>query len=297
MFSGRRYGGQHVMRTIKLTIAYDGTAYAGWQVQPDRTTVQQTLENALEKVTGEWIRVLASGRTDAGVHALGQVVGFSTECKLPLDVLHRAIDANLPPDVAVLEVSEAPEGFHPISHAQRKRYRYAIHDGPVRDVFCRHYVWHYRRGRLDAEAMRRAAVALLGTHDFSSFETAGAERATSVRTVFDILVRRGRAGGLSQFSFDENGTVPFRPTQDCCNAPQLRSRGACSSDFDDSIVIEVEANGFLYNMVRTIVGTLVEVGCGKKPETWPGEVLRAVDRRTAGPTAPPQGLFLVRVEY
>ena len=286
MFSGRRYGGQHAMRTIKLTIAYDGTAYAGWQVQPDRTTVQQTLENALKKVTGERIRVLASGRTDAGVHALGQVVGFSTECKLPLDVLHRAIDANLPPDVAVLEAAEAPEGFHPISHARRKRYRYAIHDGPVRDVFQRHYAWHYRRGRLDAEAMRRAAVALLGTHDFSSFETAGAKRATSVRTVFDISIRRGRAGGLSQFSFDENGTVPFRPT----------NQGRVGQG-DDSIVIEVEADGFLYNMVRTIVGTLVEVGCGKRPESWPGEVLLAADRRAAGPTAPPQGLFLVKVEY
>ncbi|MCG2685014.1 MAG: tRNA pseudouridine(38-40) synthase TruA [Planctomycetales bacterium] len=288
MFSGRRYGGQPVMRTIKLTIAYDGTAYAGWQYQPDRTTVQQTLENALEKVTGERIRVLASGRTDAGVHALGQVVGFSTECKLPLDVLHRAINANLPPDVAVLEAAEAPEGFHPISHARRKRYRYAIHDGPVRDVFQRHYAWHYRRGRLDAEAMRRAAVALLGTHDFSSFETAGAKRATSVRTVFDISIRRGEGLGIRDWELG---------VRDCCNAPRLRSQGACSSDSDDSIVIEVEADGFLYNMVRTIVGTLVEVGCGKRPESWPGEVLRAADRRAAGPTAPPQGLFLVRVEY
>lgn len=280
MFSGRRYVGQHAMRTIKLTIAYDGTAYAGWQVQPDRTTVQQTLENALEKVTGERIRVLASGRTDAGVHALGQVVGFSTECKLPLDVLRRAINANLPPDVAVLKTAEAPEGFHPISHARRKRYRYAIHDGPVRDVFQRRYAWHYRRGRLDAEAMRRAAVALLGTHDFSSFETAGAKRATSVRTISDISVRRGRAGN---------------------KLPSPVGRGAGGEgrvgQGDDSIVIEVEADGFLYNMVRTIVGTLVEVGCGKRPETWPGEVLRSMDRRVAGPTAPPQGLFLVRVEY
>ncbi len=282
------------MRTIKLTIAYDGTAYAGWQVQPDRTTVQQTLEEALEKVTGERIRVLASGRTDAGVHALGQVVGFSTECKLPLDVFHRAINANLPPDVAVLDAVEAPEGFHPISHARRKRYRYAIHDGPVRDVFQRRYAWHYRRGRLDAEAMRRAAAALLGTHDFSSFETSGAERATSVRTIFDISVRRGRAGG-------ENEGLGIRDrgleVRDCYNAPRLRSRGACSSDSDDFIIIEVEADGFLYNMVRTIVGTLVEVGCGKRPESWPGEVLRSMDRRVAGPTAPPQGLFLVYVKY
>lgn len=268
------------MRTIKLIIAYDGTAYAGWQVQPDQTTIQQTLENALEKVTGQQIRVLASGRTDAGVHALGQVVGFSTECELPLDVLHRAIDANLPPDVAVLDLVEAPEGFHPISHAQRKRYRYVIHDGPVRDVFQRRYAWHYRRGRLDAEAMSRAAVLLLGTHDFKSFETAGAERATSVRTIFDISVRRGRAESI---------------------LPSLSGRGAGgegrAGEGDDCITIEVEADGFLYNMVRAIVGTLVEVGCGKRPEHWLGEVLSAVDRRAAGPTAPPQGLFLVKVDY
>jgi tRNA pseudouridine38-40 synthase len=253
------------MRTLKLILVYDGTAYAGWQVQPDQPTVQETLETALERVAGEKIRVLASGRTDAGVHALGQVVGFQTDSKLSPDDLRRALNANLPEDVVVAEVAEAPEGFHPISHARRKRYHYTIHDGPVRDVFQRRFIWHYNAGRLDAEAMHRAAVGLLGTHDFRSFETAGAERSTSVRTVFDIFVRRGQA-----------------------------PRGL---DSDDFITIEIEANGFLYNMVRAIVGTLLEVGRGRRPETWPAEVLRAADRRTAGPTAPPQGLTLVKVEY
>ncbi len=182
------------MRTIKLTLAYDGTAYAGWQFQPDRMSVQQTLESALERVTGERIRVLASGRTDAGVHALGQVVGFQTASTLPPEVLRRAINANLPEDVAVLEVAEAPEGFHPTGSVRRKRYRYVIHDGPVRNVFARRYAWHYIHGRLDAAAMQRAAAALLGTHDFRSFKSAGAERATSVRTIFDIRVERGRGG-------------------------------------------------------------------------------------------------------
>ncbi len=182
------------MRTIKLTLAYDGTAYAGWQFQPDRMSVQQTLESALERVTGERIRVLASGRTDAGVHALGQVVGFQTASTLPPEVLRRAINANLPEDVAVLEVAEVPEGFHPTGSVRRKRYRYVIHDGPVRNVFARRYAWHYIHGRLDAAAMQRAAAALLGTHDFRSFKSAGAERATSVRTIFDIRVERGRAG-------------------------------------------------------------------------------------------------------
>ncbi|MEN6459592.1 MAG: tRNA pseudouridine(38-40) synthase TruA [Thermoguttaceae bacterium] len=253
------------MRTLKITIAYDGTDYAGWQFQPDRPTVQQTLEAALATVTREQIRVLASGRTDAGVHALAQVVGFQTDSTLPLDVLRRALNANLPEDIAVLQVEEAPDGFHAISHVVRKRYRYVIHDGPVRDVFGRRYTWHYVHGRLDAEAMQRAAVSLLGTHDFRSFETSGAERATSVRTVFAISVERGRAGGLA--------------------------------DLEDHITIEVEADGFLYNMVRAIVGTLVEVGRGRRPVEWPGDVLQAMNRRAAGPTAPPQGLSLLRVEY
>ncbi len=248
------------MRTLKLTLLYDGTAYAGWQVQPGQVTVQGTLEAAIGKVTGQAVRVLASGRTDAGVHALGQVVGFSSETDLPTDVLRRALNAELPHDLAVLDVAEVPDGFHAVRDAVRKRYRYVIHDGLVREVFRRRYCWHHTHGRLDAEAMNRAAQVLLGTHDFSSFETSGAERESSVRTVSDISVERGRGG-------------------EC-----------------DWITLEIEANGFLYNMVRAIVGTLVEVGRGARPESWPGEVLRAADRRIAGPTAPPQGLFLVNVD-
>lgn len=309
------------MRTIKLTIAYDGTAYAGWQYQPDRMSVQETLENALNKVTGERIRVLASGRTDAGVHALGQVVGFRTECKLPPDALLRAINANLPPDMAVLDAAEVPDGFHPISHARRKRYRYVIHDGPVRDIFSRNHVWHCCYGRLDAEAMNRAAAALLGTHDFSSFESAGAPRETSVRTIFAIGVERGRAGqgrglgdGGGGLGIRRCGNAEMRECgkwkrpataiagdmktpRDCGRGGRAGRAGKGDNPQSDCIIIEVEADGFLYNMVRAIVGTLVEVGRGKRPESWPGEVLRAADRRAAGPTAPPQGLFLVNVEY
>ena len=158
------------MRCIKLTLAYDGTAYAGWQSQPDRTTVQGTLEAAIQKIVGHPARTLASGRTDAGVHALGQAATFHTDSPLTVDVLRRALNAELPRDVAVLAVEEMPEGFHPIRDAQRKRYRYLIHDGPVRDVFRRGYCWQYVYGRLDAGAMHRAAAPLLGTHDFSSFE-------------------------------------------------------------------------------------------------------------------------------
>jgi len=258
-----------MMRTLKLTIAYDGTNYAGWQYQENTPTVQNTLEDAIEKITGQKTRVLASGRTDAGVHALGQVVRLRTESALPPEVFLRALNAHLPHDIAVLDVAEAPADFHPIAYVVRKRYRYVIYDGPIRDVFCRQYAWHYDYGQLDADAMLRAAAALVGTHDFSSFESSGAKRKTSVRTVFDLRVERS-------------------------NGPPTEQN---KSENDDFITIEVEADGFLYNMVRAIVGTLVQVGRGKQPESWPGEVLQAKNRSAAGPTAPPQGLFLVRVEY
>jgi tRNA pseudouridine38-40 synthase len=248
------------MRTVKLTLAYDGTAYAGWQVQPGEKTVQGAVEQALAKITGQSIRAIASGRTDAGVHALAQVVSFRTENRLSCEVLRRALNAELPRDVAALEVVEAADGFHAVRDAVRKRYRYLIHDGPVRDVFRRRYCWQYPN-RLDVDKMGRAAQTLVGTHDFSSFETSGAERENSVRTVYELSVERGRAGQ------------------------------------HDLVTIEVEANGFLYNMVRAIVGTLVEVGRGAEAESWVADVLAAADRRAAGPNAPPQGLVLVRVDY
>jgi len=254
------------LRVLRLTLAYDGTAYAGWQVQPGHPTIQEALETAIRQITGEQGRTLASGRTDAGVHALGQVVSVRTETKLPPEVLLRALNAMLPDDISVLDAAEAPEDFHPIRDATAKRYRYVIHNGPVREVFARHYAWHYAHGRLDAEAMVRAAKPLRGTHDFSSFESSGAERKTSVRTVTDLTV---------------------------CRGPDPWGRGAAR----DWITLEIEADGFLYNMVRTIVGTLVEVGRGAQDESWPAEVLTVADRRKAGPTAPPQGLFLVHVEY
>lgn len=248
------------MRFFKLTLAYDGTNYAGWQWQPNLPTVQGALETALKSVTGESIRIIASGRTDTGVHALGQVVSFKSETALSPEVLCKALNGNVPEDILVLSVCEAPEGFHAIRDALGKRYRYVIQDGRQRDIFARGYAWHVRQ-RLDDAAMGRAAAALLGTHDFSSFESAGSQRLTSVRTVREILVER------------------------------------LWIDLSERVIIEVEADGFLYNMVRNIVGTLVEVGRGRRPESWLAEVLAARDRRLAGMAAPPQGLFLVRVDY
>ncbi len=248
------------MRTVRLIVAYDGSAYAGWQFQTGERSLQETIETAIAKVTGQSTRVMASGRTDAGVHALGQVVGFRTHCALAPEVLCRALNAHLPRDVVVLDAADAPEGFHATIHAKRKRYRYVIDNHPVRDAFQRHYTWHYPVP-LDVEAMDRAAQCLVGTHDFRSFQTSGSERKTSVRTVFEVQSRRGEGA-------------------------QHRL-----------VRIEIEANGFLYNMVRTIVGSLVRIGRGARPESWLAEVLAAMDRRVAGPTAPPQGLFLVCVDY
>ncbi len=247
------------MRTFKLTLAYDGTNYCGWQSQPRGVTLQDTLETALAKITGSPLRTVASGRTDAGVHAQGQVVSFTSECPLACDVLERALNAELPHDIVVREVVEVPAGFHAIRDTVRKRYRYLLRDGKVPDVFARSYSWQMR-GRLDVAAMHRAAQVLLGTHDFSSFETRGSDRQSSVRTVFEISVLRSPADA-------------------------------------DRIELEVTADGFLYNMVRTIVGTLVEIGRGVRHENSLADVLAACDRRAAGQTAPPHGLCLMQVDY
>jgi tRNA pseudouridine38-40 synthase len=248
------------MTTFRLTLAYDGTDFAGWQWQPERRTVQGELQAALERITGEQIKCKASGRTDAGVHALGQIVSFDSETKHAPEVLTRALNAELPEDLLVFEVTRAPDGFDALRHALRKRYRYVLEDGRERDLFQRKYLWHIWQ-RLDVAAMHVAAAPLVGMHDFRSFQTTGSSRLTTVRTIFDLLVER-RVGELT-----------------------------------DRIIIEVEADGFLYNMVRNIVGTLVAVGKGKEPTAWPAEVLEQRDRTKAGMTAPAQGLFLVGVEY
>ena len=248
------------MSTFKLTLAYDGTDFAGWQWQPSRRTLQGELEAALERVTQLRTRCTASGRTDAGVHALGQVVSFDSETGLAPAVLTKALNAEIPEDMFVFEVEHARPGFHALREAVRKRYRYVIEDGRRRDLFARKYLWQIVH-KLDVAAMQEGAKTLVGTHDFTSYESSGSQRLTKIRTVLDVLVERREA------------------------------------DLTDRIIVEVEADGFLYNMVRNIVGTLVAVGRGKQPVSWPGEVLKLRDRRQAGMTAPAQGLFLIGVEY
>jgi tRNA pseudouridine38-40 synthase len=248
------------LRSIKLILAYDGTAYVGWQRQRSGPSLQAALERSLARITGEKTHAVASGRTDAGVHALGQVVSFHTQSRLSPEIFQKALNSDLPRDMAVVSAEEAPPGFHAIRHAVRKRYRYVIHDGSNPDVFGRNYAWHYR-SRLNAELMHQAARGWLGTHDFRSFESHWPQRRTSVRTIFDVSAVR-------------------RPPPD-----------------EDRIDFEVQADGFLYNMVRTMVGTLVEVGRGYRPVEWPAEVVAAQLRKAAGMKAPAHGLFLVNVDY
>ncbi len=256
-------------RTLKLTIAYDGTDYAGWQTQSGHHTLQETFEKTLAQIVGQHTHACASGRTDAGVHALGQVISFDTETSFSAETFKRALNAHLPRDIVVIEAEEAPPGFHARRDAKRKRYRYILHDSRVRNVLRLRYAYHIYR-RLDVAAMQRAAAVLIGTHDFASFESAGSRRTSTVRTIYELSIRRGAVGN------EEKKEYPSE---------------------SDLIEIEIEADGFLYNMVRTIVGTLIEVGQGRVGEQWVAQVLAARDRRQAGQKVPSQGLFLVSVGY
>jgi tRNA pseudouridine38-40 synthase len=248
--------GQEVVRNVKLTLQYDGTDFFGWQTQPGFRTVQETLETALATLTREPIHINASGRTDTGVHALGQVVNFYSQTRHRPEILVRALNANLPPDIVAVEAADVPEAFDANRDARRKLYRYVIHDGTVPNLFLRRYCCPSRH-RLDVAAMRLAAAPLRGRHDFHSFETDWPNRMSSVRTITHMSVNR----------------------------------------LADWVWIDVEADGFLYNMVRAMAGTLINVGRGYWPASRVAEILAAEDRRQAGPTAPARGLFLMRVTY
>jgi tRNA pseudouridine38-40 synthase len=244
-------------RNLKLTLSYDGGDFAGWQTQPGRRTVQETLEAAIASLTREErVRVNASGRTDAGVHAVGQVVNFFTASNIPIEHWPRALNANLPNEVVVASAEEMPAAFDANRDAVRKLYRYVIHDGRTPNPFLRRYCCPSRHA-LDAIAMAEAAKTLVGTHDFHSFETEWPNRASSVRTITHLRV----------------------------------------SQFGEWIWLDVEADGFLYNMVRAMAGTLMNVGRGYWPIEHVAAILSAKDRTQAGPTAPAQGLFLMRVLY
>lgn len=248
---------------LKLTVAYDGTGLVGWQRQASGVSVQGLLEDALTPLAGSPVTVSGAGRTDAGVHALGQVASVTLPREVTADVVRRAANMRLPPSVRIVHVDLVDAPFHARFHSAAKRYRYRIWNGEVVSPFDRPFVWHVPSRPLDVTAMHAAVQRMVGTHDFASFQGVGTDVETSVRTVFSASV------------IAEPVTV---------GAGRL-------------IAIDVRGNGFLRHMVRTMAGTLVEVGRGHRAPEWIDQVLAARSRAAAGRTAPPEGLFLVAVEY
>lgn len=244
------------LRNIKLTICYDGSSYHGWQVQPDMPTVQQAVTEAIEKLCSCDVKLTGASRTDACVHALGQVANFKIDSPVPTANFARALTEILPDDIAVSDAADVPETFDAISDVKTKLYRYTIFTSPVPPVMSIKQCWHYT-GDLNWELMNKAAKLLVGKKDFKSFAAAADQRQSSIRTITH------------------------------CEA------------INDSpwIYIDVEADGFLYNMVRNIVGTLVEIGRSRWAPEKITEILDATDRTAAGPIAPAAGLCLMRIDY
>jgi tRNA pseudouridine38-40 synthase len=247
------------MPVIKLTLQYDGTDYVGWQRQPNGTSIQELLEGALAPIEGTAVTVHGAGRTDAGVHALGQVASAALTSTLDRLTLARALNAVLPRGVRVLALEDAAAGFHARFSARAKTYEYRIINAPVVSPFTHRYVWHVPK-QLDVAAMRAALSPLVGTHDFAAFQGAGSSVASTERRILALDIEPG-----------------------------------CG--FERPLVIRITGDGFLRHMVRNIVGTSVEIGAGRREASSLERVLGSRDRAQAGPTAPPQGLFLTNVSY
>lgn len=303
-------------RNILLTIAYDGSVFHGWQRQPGMLTVQGHLENTFSSLFGREIRIEGTSRTDAGVHALGQRATMRGDLGIPEDRLVRVLNNALCgreegrealSPVRILEAKDMPEGFHARFDSKGKKYIYRIRASENVDVFSRNYIWHARQA-LDVGAMRRAAEYLTGTHDFKSFESSGGNpRQTTVRTIYEAVIRSGRdepRGGSREIvghaeTPQKQGSREITGTAE---APQKQGNreiaGICLPPMlPDEIRVEVSGDGFLYNMVRIITGTLAEIGAGKRAPEEMREIIEAADRSKAGLTAPPYGLYLMEVYY
>jgi tRNA pseudouridine38-40 synthase len=255
------------MRYIKLLLEYDGTNYHGWQSQKSGGTIQDIVREKIFSITGEEVKLTGAGRTDAGVHALGQVAVFGTGSRLGPDVIMRALNAKLPSDIRIMDAEETGDGFHPRYDAVRKSYIYVISEDRRHSAFLHRYIW-YVHSALDAERMAKAAALIIGEHDFSSFRGAGCGAKHPVRTVCKAEIAR-----LNEMRF-------------------------MTATFQGSFIrFRIEGNAFLRHMVRNIAGTLVEVGKGNVSVETFSRVFQSRDRRIAGPTAPAQGLFLEKITY
>jgi tRNA pseudouridine38-40 synthase len=250
------------MRNLKIVLAYDGSEFSGWQVQPNAATIQGALASAIGRVTGEKVLPQGSGRTDAGVHALAQVATFATESPIPAQNMAKALNDILPPSIRVLDATEAPQEFHARKSANAKTYRYRMHRGAICPPFLARYAWHYPYP-VDEDAMRQAATVVLGEHDFTSFAAVDSERGREDEPISNV--RR-----ILESTWERTG---------------------------EELIYTVRGNGFLHHMVRNLVGTFVLVGKGTlKPESV-AEILVARNRSAAGATAPASGLYLVSVDY
>ncbi|MBM4136069.1 MAG: tRNA pseudouridine(38-40) synthase TruA [Nitrospira sp.] len=255
------------MKKIKLLLEYDGTAYHGWQIQKDRLTIQGVMEDRIQKITREQSRVIGASRTDAGVHALGQVAAFRTTSRLDPETIKRALNAVLPQDVRILEASEVDNSFNPRDDAVKKIYFYIIANQRKSSVFLYRYSWLVIQ-TLELKSMIEAAQVLIGKHDFSSFMGTDSSIKDSVREIFSLNIEK-----VDKIAF------------------------MTANIKGDFIKIRIEADGFLRHMVRNIVGTLIEIGRRRISADRMKEILESLDRRLAGQTASPNGLFLEKVIY
>ena len=245
------------MKRIRIFVAYDGTNYCGWQVQPNGVTIEEKLNKSLARLTGEEIRIIGASRTDSGVHALGNVAVFDTESSIPPERFAYALNQRLPEDIVVVRSDEVPADWHPRYQENiSKTYEYHIYNAAVPNPLKTRYCT-FVSFPMDVEAMRAGAKYLVGEHDFVSFCNIRTNTQDTVRTVYDLIIEKK----------------------------------------DDEIVLRITGNGFLYNMVRIIAGTLVEVGMGKLEPTDIPKIIESKNRENAGKTLQPQGLYLVKVEY
>ncbi len=265
------------MRNIKLVLQYDGTNYNGWQIQPAEIsdckkqkgiiTIQGIVQEAIKKITGEDTKVIGAGRTDAGVHAIEQVASFKTLSVLSADVIKRALNANLPDDIRIIDACDAELNFHPRYGAKSKIYFYIISNSHIISPFLYRYAWKIPH-KLNFEEIKHSSEFLKGRHDFSAFRASGCSAKNPVRTILNLSIEK-----LHAFDF-----IGIR----------------LSGDF---LIIRIEADAFLRHMVRNIVGTIIEVGKGKTKSEEIREIINSKDRRLAGPTAPARGLFLEKINY